>query len=396
MLQRTLPALLATALWTTACLPAFAGVKPDKKTPVKGATAAAPASSMESEVVGSVNGKPVMTFGQVVNKFQKTSPPQFALAVGQALSQQATVAFFSPSPKSRMIVTRDDVLKGLRANAQQSFGTAQQPLSLASILQQELTQEAIRQTAAQRHANPSEAQIDAIVAYLIKQQRLRMGPQVPATLSDNDFIKMLRPGLTRAKLKSDPDIRVSATMFNMAKLDIEKKLKHPIGDADFVEARHILVKADPLAPIATPEAKKADAAALAKITKVYDDIKAGKIKFEQAVKDSSEDIGSKETGGSLGIFMPDGAMVKEFQDVAFVTKVGEISKPFRSQFGYHILEVTKTGKEMKADEKETFLMDKERAQSQVTFQMIASQSKIVNKLQPDATIPIPGGARPGG
>src|SRR5947209_14537253 len=94
MLYRTLPALLATALWTTAFSPAIAAGKPDKKTPAKGAPAAASVSSMESEVVGSVNGKPVMTFGQVVSKFQKTSPPLFAAAVGQAIGQQATVAFF--------------------------------------------------------------------------------------------------------------------------------------------------------------------------------------------------------------------------------------------------------------------------------------------------------------
>jgi parvulin-like peptidyl-prolyl isomerase len=85
--------------------------------------------------------------------------------------------------------------------------------------------------------------------------------------------------------------------------------------------------------------------------------------------------------------------VKEFQDVAFTTKTGEVSKPFRSQFGYHILEVTKTGKEMKPDERQNFLMEKERSQSNLTYQAIASEAKIVNKLQPEPTIPIPGGPR---
>jgi len=177
-------------------------------------------------------------------------------------------------------------------------------------------------------------------------------------------------------------------------MDIEKKLKHPIGEGDFVEARHILIKADPLPPNPTPEAKKADADALAKITKLYEDISSGKLKFDQAVKDNSDDPGSKENGGSLGVFMDDGQMVKEFQEVAFAAKPHEVSKPFRSQFGYHILEVTKTGKEMKPEEREAILMDKERGQSNLTYQAIASQSKIVNKLQPEPTLPIPGG--PGG
>lgn len=387
MLQRTLPALFATALWTTTLSPAVMAAQTGKKSSTAKSTRAASTSSVESEVVGSVNGKPLITFGKLVEKVQKSNPPAFAAAVGQIVGQETTAAFFGANPKSQISFTRTQVLKSLREHP---------PQALAQLLQQDLSQEAIRQAGVQRHAEPTDAQLDEIVTYLIKQQRQRMGPQVPASLTDDDFIKMLRPGLTRAKLKTDPDIRISATMFNLAKLDIEKKLNHPIGDGDFVEARHLLVKAEPLAPNATADAKKAVADALAKITKIYEDIKAGKVKFEQAVKDNSDDAGSKETGGSLGVFMADGAMVKEFQDVAFASKLGEVSKPFRSQFGYHILEVTKTGKEMKPDERRTFLLDKERTQSTITYQAIASQAKIVNKLQPEPTIPIPGGFRPGG
>jgi peptidyl-prolyl cis-trans isomerase SurA len=384
MLQRTLPALLATALWTSVMAPA-APAMADKKAVKAAAPAAASVRAVESEVVGSVNGKPVMTFGQLIEKVQKASPPAFAAAIGQVVGQDVTSAFFGATPKPQVTFTRLQVLQELRAHPPQALGTT---------LQQDLTQEAIRQAGVKYHAEPTNAQLDAIVTYLVKQQRLRMGAQVPPSVTDDQFIGMLRPGLTRAKLRSDPDIRVSATMFNLAKMDIEKKLKHPIGEADFVEARHILVKADPLPANATPEAKKADAEALAKITKIYDDLKAGRVKFEQAVAADSDDAGSKANGGSLGIFMPDGSMVKEFQDVAFSTKPGEISKPFRSQFGYHILEVTKTGKEMKPEERQSFLMDKERSQSNLTYQAIASQAKIVNKLQPEPTIRIPGG--PGG
>ena len=121
------------------------------------------------------------------------------------------------------------------------------------------------------------------------------------------------------------------------------------------------------------------------------------MKFEQAAKDFSDDPASKDNGGSTGIFMADGAMVKEFQDVAFSSKPGELTKPFRSQFGYHILEVTKTGKELKPDDRQNYLMEQERRQSNLTFQTIASSAKIVNKLQAEPVIPIPGGqGGPGG
>src|ERR1051326_6041270 len=110
MLYRTLPALVATALWTMAFSPAIAAGKPDTKAPAKGAPSAASTSSLEAEVVGSVNGKPVMTFGQVVNKFQKSNPPLFAAAVGQAVGQKATVAFFGATPKSGITVDRKSVV----------------------------------------------------------------------------------------------------------------------------------------------------------------------------------------------------------------------------------------------------------------------------------------------
>jgi hypothetical protein len=42
-----------------------------------------------------------------------------------------------------------------------------------------------------------------------------------------------------------------------------------------------------------------------------------------------------ENGGDLGYF-PRGVMVDEFDEVAFALKVGEVSMPFRSQFGWHI------------------------------------------------------------
>ena len=89
---------------------------------------------------------------------------------------------------------------------------------------------------------------------------------------------------------------------------------------DQVEASHILVDDE-------AEAKKIKA-----------DLDAGG-DFAAIAKEKSTDPGSGANGGELGFF-DRGTMVPEFSDVAFSLKVGEISDPVKSQFGWHIIKVT--------------------------------------------------------
>ena len=48
---------------------------------------------------------------------------------------------------------------------------------------------------------------------------------------------------------------------------------------------------------------------------------------------------SGKSGGDLGEFGP-GMMVKEFDEVVFSAPVGEVQGPVKTQFGYHLLEIT--------------------------------------------------------
>lgn len=60
--------------------------------------------------------------------------------------------------------------------------------------------------------------------------------------------------------------------------------------------------------------------------------------FAQVAKDNSS-CPSSHDGGNLGSFGP-GQMVKEFDTVVFSAPINEVQGPVKTQFGYHLLEVT--------------------------------------------------------
>ena len=79
-----------------------------------------------------------------------------------------------------------------------------------------------------------------------------------------------------------------------------------------------------------------DTNSLQKAEEVFQRIKKGE-DFEKLAADFSEDA-SKTFGGDLG-YVSRGSMVKEIEDVAFSLKVGEVSKPFQSSKGIHIIKI---------------------------------------------------------
>ena len=88
-----------------------------------------------------------------------------------------------------------------------------------------------------------------------------------------------------------------------------------------VHAKHILVKTE----------EEANA--------ILYDLKNGQ-EFEEVAKEKSTCPSGKK-GGDLGWFGK-GMMVKEFETAAFELKPGELSKPVKTQFGWHIIKVVET------------------------------------------------------
>ena len=93
-----------------------------------------------------------------------------------------------------------------------------------------------------------------------------------------------------------------------------------------VTASHILVKIKGTDTIS----------AYRKINAIYDKLKAG-ADFATFARDSS-DCPSSRQGGFLGMVTPF-STVYPFECVVYNTEVGQISKPFRTEFGYHIVRV---------------------------------------------------------
>ena len=96
-------------------------------------------------------------------------------------------------------------------------------------------------------------------------------------------------------------------------------------------ARHILIQvASDAPPEKVDDAKKKAEELLARIRKGES--------FADLAKQFSQDPGSAKDGGDLGFFSR-GVMDKSFEQAAFALKVGEVSEPVRSTFGFHLIKL---------------------------------------------------------
>ena len=133
------------------------------------------------------------------------------------------------------------------------------------------------------------------------------------------------------------DVITSSTGYHVIKLSGRRA-----GAALMVEqshARHILVA---LSDLVTEED------AIGRLKQLRQRIESGD-DFATIAKTHSDDRGSAVLGGDLG-WVSHGQMVPEFEEVMVATDVGQLSAPFRSEFGWHILEVLERRKYDGTDE----------------------------------------------
>lgn len=111
--------------------------------------------------------------------------------------------------------------------------------------------------------------------------------------------------------------------------DLKKLYESESQDYEGEEQRaasHILVKID---------GDVSDEQALEKIKDIQGKLEQGE-SFEVLAKEYSDDEGSAQSGGSLGLSAK-GVYVSDFENALFSLSVGDVSKPIKTEFGYHLI-----------------------------------------------------------
>lgn len=144
--------------------------------------------------------------------------------------------------------------------------------------------------------------------------------------------------------------------------------------AEEVKSRHILIKSNIIL---------SDAKAQSLLKDLRQQILDGKKTFAELAKEYSQDTGSAVKGGELGWADPS-MYVPEFRDLAKSLPIGEISQPFQTAHGWHILQVMERRKSDVTDESM-----KQKAYSIIYRQRFPAEAYAwINELRQEAYIKI--------
>ena len=128
-----------------------------------------------------------------------------------------------------------------------------------------------------------------------------------------------------------PTIVTSEDVENEARKIYDDRQKM-IGDKGLIRPAHILIRLSQKASSAAQDSAKA------RIDSIYACLRSG-ADFADLATRLSQDPGSAKRGGLLP-WICIGQTLKEFEDVAFSLNKGEMSEPFLSPVGYHIVKMT--------------------------------------------------------
>ena len=248
-------------------------------------------------------------------------------------------AFSSVYAEERVVATVDGI-PVLESQVRAAMGKkGNQQAALDKIIDDILVQKAIQESGIQ--INPEE--IDFIIEDTAARNGLTYGQFLDALDYQGISLDNFRQQIVNQMIMSGVRDHAISNSVQVTREEVEALAQKMLKEAKTngteqkvtgkeYEVRHILIKLNPLMN---------DAQAKAELTRIRSDIQSGKISFADAALKYSKDYLSGANGGSLGYAFPE-AYVGPFAEVVRNTKPGVISAPFKSEFGWHILEVTGT------------------------------------------------------
>ena len=248
--------------------------------------------------------------------------------------------------------------------------------SAPQVLEECINSKIIMQAAKKEGLTVTQEEIDARIAEIMARQ-IQPGDSLEAALQRNKA--------TRARFDSQLKGQIALEKI------IEKQTKLTDADySEFIKARHIFIRIGLDDPNASAEEReKAEAEAKANTEKILAEIRAGK-SFEQAAKEYSQDLRTKDTGGKLEWFRRY-EMPPQLSDAAFKLKAGEISEPVQTQQGYHLVKIDKLGKDAspneKAEIKKRILSQRMGMELGKVFNEAKNNTKVENFLAPQLPDP---------
>ena len=197
----------------------------------------------------------------------------------------------------------------------------------ASIVNYLVQNEIIKEKAAEMGVTVTDKQLDDRMKQIVKQvggQKKLDKLLKEQSVTQAQLELQLQAQMLQDAVQQKVNDGIKVTQEQIQKYFDDPANKNQFSVPESVDARHVLVKtkAEAEKVRALLEADNSDA------------------NWKKVAAEYSTDPGSKDNGGDLGNF-PKGRMVKQFEDVAFDIEVGEVSQPVKTQFGYHVIEVTK-------------------------------------------------------
>ncbi len=184
------------------------------------------------------------------------------------------------------------------------------------VTDEEVTERLEQQIARLTHQAGSQAKLEEVYGMSINRMK-----------RDFQFRELIRKQILVQKIQQQRQAQLTASRREVEEFFSRYKDSIPKVPMEF-ELSHIYIEPKPDSSVLKSLVEKAQ--------KIVDSIKAGGDFADFAKRYSSD--GSASQGGDLG-FVRRGSFVKEFEEVAFTLAEHEVSKPVKTQFGYHIIQL---------------------------------------------------------